>query len=62
MHGRLHSVIRLVAANKTIKVGKRAPDALPAGDYVSLCVIDDGPGMSEDVLQRAFEPFSRPKT
>jgi CheY-like chemotaxis protein len=57
MHGRLHGVIRLVAANKTIKAEKSGPDALPAGDYVSLCVIDDGPGMSEDVLQQAFEPF-----
>jgi PAS domain S-box-containing protein len=25
--------------------------------YVEIAVADDGPGMSEDVLQRAFEPF-----
>ncbi|GGA42708.1 hybrid sensor histidine kinase/response regulator [Dyella nitratireducens] len=25
--------------------------------YIEIAVADDGPGMSEDVLQRAFEPF-----
>jgi PAS domain S-box-containing protein len=57
MHGSLHGVIRLVAANKTIQAEKSSSAALPPGDYVSLSVIDDGPGMSEDVLQQAFEPF-----
>jgi PAS domain S-box-containing protein len=57
MQGRLHGVIRLVAANKTINVQNSRPDDLLPGDYVALSVIDDGPGMSEEVLQRAFEPF-----
>jgi PAS domain S-box-containing protein len=52
-----HGVIRLVAANKTVKAGTGDHGALPAGDYVSLSVIDDGSGMGEAVLQRAFEPF-----
>jgi signal transduction histidine kinase/FixJ family two-component response regulator len=30
---------------------------LKLGDYVELTVIDDGPGMSEEVRARAFEPF-----
>jgi CheY-like chemotaxis protein len=30
---------------------------LPEGTYVSLCVIDQGTGMSPDVLRRATEPF-----
>ncbi len=34
----------------------RARD-LPAGDYVSLCVIDTGTGMTADVIARAFDPF-----
>jgi PAS domain S-box-containing protein len=57
MHGQLHGVIRLVAANKTIEAQTGGPDPLPAGDYVSLSVIDNGPGLSEEALQRAFEPF-----
>jgi PAS domain S-box-containing protein len=30
---------------------------LPAGAYVVICVIDEGIGMSPDVLRRAIEPF-----
>ncbi|NYI01950.1 ATP-binding protein [Cupriavidus plantarum] len=32
------------------------PD-LPPGEYVRISVIDGGPGMTEDVKARAFEPF-----
>jgi len=28
-----------------------------AGEYVELCVIDQGEGMSQEVLEHAFEPF-----
>jgi CheY-like chemotaxis protein len=30
---------------------------LPAGDYVALCVSDNGSGMADEVLKRAFDPF-----
>ena len=30
---------------------------LPAGQYVSLCVSDNGTGMTPDVVARAFDPF-----
>ena len=32
------------------------PDSAP-GEYVSLCVRDDGAGMAPEVLAKAFEPF-----
>ncbi len=30
---------------------------LPPGQYVSVCVSDNGTGMAPDVIQRAFDPF-----
>jgi signal transduction histidine kinase len=30
---------------------------LPAGQYVSLCVSDNGAGMTPDIVRRAFDPF-----
>ncbi len=52
-----HGVIRLVAVNKALGPEISAHRDVPPGDYVSLSVIDDGPGMSNEILGRAFEPF-----
>ena len=30
---------------------------LPVGSYVTICVLDDGAGMTEAVLEHAFDPF-----
>lgn len=46
--------LRLRAANAAGEVP--APD-LPAGDYVSIALQDEGEGMSEEVLARAVDPF-----
>ena len=36
---------------------RERPQELPAGDYLVVSVVDDGVGMSPDVLRRAGEPF-----
>jgi len=33
------------------------PEEPPAGQYVEICVADDGSGMSEEVRAKVFEPF-----
>jgi signal transduction histidine kinase/CheY-like chemotaxis protein len=43
-------------ANTTLGPRDASTD-LPAGDFVIVAVTDTGTGMSEDVLQNAFEPF-----
>ena len=34
-----------------------APQDLPAGAYVQLCITDTGQGMDQETLSRVFEPF-----
>jgi PAS domain S-box-containing protein len=34
----------------------------PAGDYISLDIIDTGPGVHEEIAQKAFEPFVTTKS
>jgi PAS domain S-box-containing protein len=53
-----NGTLTLSASNVTVDGGDAAAgEQLAPGEYVSLRVIDDGPGMSPDVLARAFEPF-----
>ncbi|MFZ1109966.1 MAG: PAS domain S-box protein [Rhodomicrobium sp.] len=51
--------IEISTANVTLdegSAGKLHSDARP-GDYVCLTIADDGPGMTEDILGKAMEPF-----
>lgn len=36
---------------------RRAASRLPPGEYVAICVRDEGEGMAPDVLKRSTEPF-----
>jgi signal transduction histidine kinase len=47
---------RVVVRTRTLQIARPQPD-LDAGDYVEIAVTDEGPGMSEEVRARAFEPF-----
>ena len=52
--------IRIGFANREIGAEEAAslrPDPITPGDYVGIVVTDNGAGMSEDVLDRALEPF-----
>ena len=51
--------IAIATSNVTLDATSAAtlhPDALP-GDYVRLSIADDGAGMTQEVLERAMEPF-----
>jgi len=49
------------AGTLTIRAANVGPDGLPpslaAGRYVMIEILDTGPGMAPEVLERAFEPF-----
>jgi len=47
----------ITVAVKKVRVEDGARAGLAAGDYVSIEVIDDGPGMPPEVRARATEPF-----
>jgi len=47
----------LEVTTRNVTLAANQAGALPAGDYVRVSVADTGTGMSEEVRQRAFEPF-----
>jgi PAS domain S-box-containing protein len=50
----------LSISTSNVRIEKHGSDENPeiaAGDYIALTVRDDGCGMSEEVLQHAFDPF-----
>ena len=55
MHG--GGVLSISTENKLLEQEYIGYEAIPAGEYVLLVVIDTGVGMSDDELSRIFEPF-----
>ena len=49
--------LTIETANKWMDSHSAAARAVPAGQYLSLCVTDTGTGMSPELLARIFEPF-----
>ena len=48
----------MLVGRRTFRENEARPnEELPAGDYVELTVIDDGPGMTPEVRERILEPF-----
>ncbi len=58
-------ILRMTSRNVTVKSPMKEGSAsvIPSGDYVEVTIIDNGPGMDSDTLQKAFEPFftTKPK-
>ncbi len=49
--------LRIETVNRVLDSGEAFSLEMKAGEYVSLSVSDTGIGMSEEVAQRAFDPF-----
>ncbi|WP_035373455.1 hybrid sensor histidine kinase/response regulator [Pseudoduganella violaceinigra] len=47
----------LEITTRNVTLAANQAGALPAGDYVRVSVTDNGSGMSDEVRERAFEPF-----
>jgi signal transduction histidine kinase len=52
----------IATGHRTVETATAATGLLPAGDYVTLTVSDEGTGMSPDVVSRIFEPFFSTKS
>jgi len=49
--------ITIETANKWLDYSAAATHDIPEGQYLSLCVSDNGTGMRPEIVARAFEPF-----
>jgi signal transduction histidine kinase/PAS domain-containing protein len=49
--------IRIATGNRWLDEQAARELDVPVGHYVSMCVSDNGTGMSRDVAERAFDPF-----
>jgi signal transduction histidine kinase/CheY-like chemotaxis protein len=49
--------IRIETANRTFDQSAAAEHEMRTGEYVGLSVSDTGTGMTDEVIQRAFDPF-----
>jgi PAS domain S-box-containing protein len=49
--------LTIETSNRSIDERVGQTRGLPAGQYVSLCVSDNGTGMAADVIEKAFDPF-----
>jgi PAS domain S-box-containing protein len=50
-------VLQITTANRTVQADSGDPRSLPAGDYATLAVTDEGTGIPEALHARIFEPF-----
>jgi len=56
--GANEGLIEIRAANKRLDEDRQTPHGkLPKGDYVRLCVSDNGDGIPPEVIDRIYEPF-----
>jgi two-component system, cell cycle sensor histidine kinase and response regulator CckA len=55
-------VLSIATSNRVVATVSASTARLPPGDYVALCVRDEGVGMTPEVRERIFEPFFSTKS